>query len=141
MCHWDIMSFFYYPKGSLYFFFPLMMFYRNIDWRAGQFTQHFYRRMERKHRYIPCLDIILSKLTRNRKELDFVASRYYRINQILLSIVQIWPYEKSMSTSIIRTFLFSILFSEVFFQVSFILYDNKSFVVTYCAKYHAIQVN
>lgn len=99
--------------------------------------------MARIRGHIRYLDIIFSRLYRNRKELDFTESHYYRINQILLSTVQLWPYEKSMLTTVNRILLLTLLLSLVFFQVHSILlmykrenYTTLSYKISKRIKHH-----
>ncbi|XP_067212261.1 uncharacterized protein [Linepithema humile] len=52
----------------------------------------------------------------NRQGKDFVEYHYYRINYMLLSILNFWPYRQSKFSTIIHTFHFGILISFISFQ-------------------------
>lgn len=56
-------------------------------------------------------------LLKMHSETNFAENHYYRLNQILLSTFNFWPYRRSMFSSISYAFQFVMLLSYVFFQV------------------------
>ncbi|XP_071567606.1 uncharacterized protein [Temnothorax nylanderi] len=85
----------------------------------------------------------------NREKTDFAENHYYRLNQILLSAVGLWPYQRSKFTIINHIFHFGIMGSFVFFQLTSFLtlqftldlcimvlsyaVPGFSYIVQYCA--------
>ncbi|KAL0126408.1 hypothetical protein PUN28_005052 [Cardiocondyla obscurior] len=59
----------------------------------------------------------------NHEETNFPENRYYKLNQMLLSAVSLWPYRRSKFTNISHIFHFVIMTSFVFFQVKRIWKD------------------
>ncbi|XP_011861084.1 PREDICTED: odorant receptor 22c-like [Vollenhovia emeryi] len=49
---------------------------------------------------------------------DFAGSHYYRVNRILLTCLGLWPYYTQRTNYVYSTFLFLLLLSNVFFQLS-----------------------
>ncbi|XP_026830064.1 uncharacterized protein LOC105284032 isoform X2 [Ooceraea biroi] len=69
------------------------------------------------------LNIISSNMSLNRRRIESAENRY-KINQILLSSLNLWPFQQSKYTKIIRTFHFGIMTSFIFFQLtSFVTYE------------------
>ncbi|XP_071628224.1 uncharacterized protein [Temnothorax longispinosus] len=58
--------------------------------------------------------------------MDFAGSRYYRINQILLTCLGLWPYYTQRTKYVYCIFVFLLLLSSIFFQLSSFITNKYS---------------
>jgi len=77
-------------------------------------------------------------MSSNRCETDFVENRYYRINQIFLSMLDLWPYRRSKFAKINYIFHFTLMLSFVFFQV--LIFVSKFYVYMHVSMYMYILI-
>jgi len=89
----------------------VVTFCRNIRQESKNGLNHF----ASKHT-VRYLDIIFFNMSLNRREIESAKKRY-KIHQIFLSSLNLWPFQRSKYTKIIRSFHFALIISFVSFQV------------------------
>jgi len=106
---------------------------KNIDRARGSQLNHFIGKRTTWY-----FDIFVA-MSLNHSETDFIENRYYRNNQIFLSILDLWPYRRSKFAKINYVFHFTLMLSFVFFQI--LIFFSKLYMYVCMCMYVYVCIN